>query len=100
MPRKFAPLPKDHPLIGDICKACDKPFKIEDEITLITLGPGDDPEEQAKARAGKAYNAVAAPVHWACSGLVEYHGYGCALDGNPKDGPCKSCDEWEAKHGG
>lgn len=69
MARKFAPLLEDHPLIGDQCPACHKSFQAGDEVTLITLGPGDDPEAQAKARAGKAYNAVAAPVHWACSGL-------------------------------
>ena len=73
MSRKFHPLSADHPLVtdGDICRACLKPFKEGDETTLVTLGPGADPEEQAKANAGKAYTAIALPIHWACSGQGE-----------------------------
>jgi hypothetical protein len=65
--RKFNPLTADHPLVGDICPACGKAFEEGDATTLIPLGPGDDAEAQARCRAGRAYNAVAAPIHWACA---------------------------------
>ena len=65
--RKFSPLSADHPLIGDICPACRKPFVAGDITTLIPLGPGDDEESQERCRKGRVYNAVAAPVHWSCA---------------------------------
>ena len=73
MARKMGPLNAEHPLFldGTQCPACQKGFKMGDYVTLIVLGPGDDPEEQANAKAGRAYNAVAAPVHWDCAGEVE-----------------------------
>ena len=49
------------------CPACDKTFVIGDYTALIELGPGDDLEEQKKALAGRAYNAVAVEVHWSCA---------------------------------
>ena len=68
--RKMGPLAADHPLVRDAeqCPACKVHFEAGDHVTLISLGPGDAPEEQAKARAGRAYNAVASCVHWACAG--------------------------------
>ena len=66
--RKFGPKIADHPSIGEICPACRKPFQAGDYTTLVCLGPGDDKEEQEKAISGRAYNAVAAEVHWACAG--------------------------------
>ncbi len=71
MMRKFSPLPKDHWLVGQTCPACSKVFQEGDETTLITLGPGDSPEEQEKARMGRAYNAVAISVHWDCAGGIK-----------------------------
>lgn len=67
--RRMGPLAAGHPLIqhGDRCPACEQPFVVGQYVTLIILGPGDDPEAQEKARAGLAYNAVADPVHWACA---------------------------------
>lgn len=65
--RKFGPLPADHPLVGDTCAACRVNFVAGDEMTLVSLGPGDDSEEREKATAGRPYNSVAAPVHWACA---------------------------------
>lgn len=67
MSRKFGPKSVDHPSIGSNCPACGKPFAAGDYTTLIALGPGDDPDNQAKANAGRAYNAVAVEVHWACA---------------------------------
>jgi hypothetical protein len=63
---KFAPLKLGHPLIGEICLACQKPFVAGDVTTLIALGPGDDPEAREKAKKRLPYSAVAVPVHWDC----------------------------------
>lgn len=66
-PRKFGPRPKDHPSVGLKCPGCGELFKEGDYITLIPIGPGNDPEEQEKAREGKHYIAVAVEVHWSCA---------------------------------
>ena len=66
-PEKMGPLELDHPLIGDLCPACNVPFKEGELVTLVVLGPGDDPEERKKAREGEPYHAVALPLHWACA---------------------------------
>lgn len=62
--RMFGPeyLPKH-----ERCKACGDVFKSGDYSTLISLGPGEDPEAQEKAREGKPYNAVAIKIHWKCA---------------------------------
>lgn len=62
--RKFGPKTTDE---LRKCPACHKPFRAGDYTTLIALGPGDDPDAQAQARAGRPYNAVALEVHWACA---------------------------------
>jgi len=68
MPRKFAPLAADHPLVtdGTLCAGCSKPFVAGDVTTIVAIGPGDDPEQQQRARQGKVYNAVGAVAHYAC----------------------------------
>ena len=66
MPR-FEPLAPDHPLIGKECVACQVEFAAGDVTTLVALGPGNDPDEQQRAREGRHYNAIAAPLHWACA---------------------------------
>lgn len=65
--RKFGPKDKDHFSVGKPCPACQTPFAAGDITTLITLGPGDDPDAQERARAGRAYNAVAVEVHYPCA---------------------------------
>ncbi|MHC4214260.1 MAG: hypothetical protein ACYSWP_12905 [Planctomycetota bacterium] len=65
--RKFEPLPAEHPGIGEECTACRKEIKEGDILTLVPIGPGDDPEEMAKCYAGKAYNAQAIMIHWTCA---------------------------------
>lgn len=67
--RKFLPLPADHPLItdGEKCPACNIQFVAGDVVTLIPLGPGDDPEVRRRVQEGRAYNAIALPIHWACA---------------------------------
>lgn len=71
MSRKFGPKSPGHPSVGTECPACHKPFVAGDYTTLVLLGPGDDPEQQALARDGRAYNAVAIEVHWTCAGGTE-----------------------------
>ena len=66
---KMGPLKKDHPVLKKECSACHKLFNEGDFVTLIPLGPGDDPESQEKAQQGKSYHAeVAAIVHFSCAG--------------------------------
>lgn len=64
---RFGPKTAKHPSVGKPCPACRKKFKVGDYTTLITLGPGDNKEQQQKARTGRAYNAVAVEVHWVCA---------------------------------
>ena len=66
-PRRMGPLSGDHPCVGEECPACKKSFAAGEYVTLVPLGPGDDPEDQERARVGRVYNAVAVPVHWACA---------------------------------
>lgn len=65
--RKFGPKKANHPSIYVECLACHKKFKEGDFTTLISLGPGDDPEEQEKARQGRPYDAMAVEIHFACA---------------------------------
>lgn len=67
--RKFGPKMADHPSVGKKCPACGIPFVAGDYTSLVALEPGDDPEEQEKARQGRPYNAVASEVHAACAGM-------------------------------
>jgi hypothetical protein len=67
--RKFGPKKTDQDEDGKIraCEACGKPFKKGDFTTLVSLGPGDDPEAQENCRMGRVYNAVAIEIHWICA---------------------------------
>lgn len=65
--RKFGPKAADHPSVGTRCPACQVPFDVGDYTTLVALGPGDDPVSQEHARQGRAFNAQALEVHWACA---------------------------------
>lgn len=65
--RKFDPLATDHPLLQQDCPACRQTFLPGDVVTLVALGPGDDPAARQRAREGRPYNAVTTPVHWACA---------------------------------
>jgi hypothetical protein len=69
--RRFGPKQSNHPTVGKECPACDKPFEEGDYTTLVTLGPGDDKEQQEKCREGRPYNAVASEVHWECAGGIK-----------------------------
>ena len=63
--RKFGPK-ESVDKFGHVCPACNQPFKIGDYTGLISIGPGEDPEEQEKCREGRPYYAVAKEAHWAC----------------------------------
>ena len=60
-------LKEGHPLTkGEKCPACQKGFEGNQAITLVSIGPGDDPEGMQACREGRVYNAVAIPAHWWC----------------------------------
>ena len=65
--RKFGPKTSGHFSVGELCPACQDPFAVGDFTALIPLGPGEDAEQQRTAREGRAYDAVAVEVHWACA---------------------------------
>jgi hypothetical protein len=65
--RRLGPKPAEHSSVGRPCPACQDPFEIGDYTALVPIGPGRDPEEQALARAGLSYNAIALEVHWVCA---------------------------------
>ncbi len=65
--RKFGPKKADHHSVGKPCPACSKPFVEGDFTTLIVLGPGDSEERRERAKAGRAYNAVAVEIHFDCA---------------------------------
>lgn len=56
-----------HPAIGELCAACQQPFRVGDFTTLVPLGPGKDKDTQERAREGRPYNAVSAHVHYSCA---------------------------------
>ena len=64
---KSSPLTSEAQIVGRPCAACNKAFAIGDVLTLVPLGPGDNPEARIAARAGRAYTGVAAMLHWACA---------------------------------
>lgn len=67
--RTFAPLAEDNPFIGIPCIACDIDFQPGDQITLVYVGPGDDPDDQQKFRDGRFHSGAAAALHRACAGV-------------------------------
>ncbi len=67
MRRRFGPKTAQHPSVGEKCPACGVPFAVGDYTTLVSIGPGSDPENQQLCRDGKPYNAVAVEVHWDCA---------------------------------
>lgn len=66
MSRRLGPKSADHHSVGKSCAACRVPFAAGDYTALVELGPGSDPDEQRACREGRAYNAVAVEVHYAC----------------------------------
>jgi hypothetical protein len=65
--RQFGPKAPDHPGVGVECLACGVPFVVGDYTALVPVGPGDDPDQQAKARDGRPYTAIGVEVHWLCA---------------------------------
>lgn len=52
--------------IGAICPACEQPIQGGDAVSILMLGPGNDPDRRAKALAKVPYDIVCVEVHWAC----------------------------------
>lgn len=68
-PRKYPPLQADSPLVGDpkqFCPGCKQQFVEGDIVTIVVIGPGDDPEARRAHREGLAYTAVGVAAHYAC----------------------------------
>lgn len=68
--RKTAPLEAGHPYLAapvTRCAACQEYLEVGAVLTLVTLGPGPDIDQQRKCRDFLAYNAFAAVVHWTCA---------------------------------
>lgn len=63
-PRRFGPRRPDAPVKE--CPGCRELLRAGQFTTLVVIGPGPDIEERAKARTGRAYNAVAIEAHWSC----------------------------------
>lgn len=58
-----------HPLVGASCPACDGRLRAGDLLALVYIGPGANPEDQVKARAGRWHTGAAVAVHAACAGV-------------------------------
>jgi hypothetical protein len=69
--RRFGPTQPDHWSVGQLCPACHRPIEAGDFTTLVALGPGANPEQRERARAGRFYNAVGVVVHHGCATGVE-----------------------------
>jgi len=64
----YGPIAPNHPAVGtQQCAACKQLLKAGEVITLVPIGPGDDPVERERARLNRPYNAVAVIAHWACA---------------------------------
>ena len=49
-----------------VCPGCLRMIQPGEMVTLIHVGPGEHPEERAKAVAKQPYTAVTMPAHLAC----------------------------------
>lgn len=68
LPATLRTYPTPGPAIaGECCPACDE--ELTGWITLVHIGPGSDPQDQAKARAGRWHTGAAVAVHAACAGV-------------------------------
>ena len=65
-PQRLGPLPADHPSVNLPCPACWRPIVVGAFVALVSIGPGDDPEERQKAAHGRPYTATAVVAHWEC----------------------------------
>lgn len=66
--RVFDGLSSDHPLYDEPCPGCDGQLGGAGRVALVYVGPGDDPDSQDKARAGRWHTGAAVAVHAACAG--------------------------------
>lgn len=68
IPRLMGPLKADHPAVRDdqTCAGCDLCFCEGEYVTLVAIGPGDDPEARERAREGRPYDAVSVIAHYSC----------------------------------
>lgn len=72
-PGRFDPLPADHPGIGEPCAGCRQPLAAGDRVSLCNPTV-TDPDEKAKASAGRPHNAEVVLAHEHCVTLWEVNG--------------------------
>jgi hypothetical protein len=72
--RAFPPLAADHPSVGDVCAVCGEELLADAIVTVIPLGPGADPDDQAKATRGGWYSCLGVIGHASCAGIAERNG--------------------------
>lgn len=61
------PKTADERAVGQNCPACGVPLADGDQVAVLALGPGADPDARAKARAREPYTAVVVELHWSCA---------------------------------
>jgi len=60
-------LSADHFMVGLPCPACLEPLAEGEPIALVPIGPGEDEDDRAKARAGGWHSGSSVATHWACA---------------------------------
>jgi hypothetical protein len=65
------PLTERSPQLRTACPACHAQFRIGDYVTLVPLGPGDDPVQRRLAAHNEPYEAAAVEAHYACATGVD-----------------------------
>jgi hypothetical protein len=70
---KLGPLQEKDELIitESYCVSCGMQFSLGEFYTLIPVGPGTDAEARRRARAGRKFQSVTIPAHWACVTGIE-----------------------------
>jgi hypothetical protein len=61
-------LPTGHPLLDQLCPACDDNLNHEEPTVLVLVGPGTDQDDLDKARDGGWHSGLGVPVHLSCTG--------------------------------
>lgn len=69
IPKVFPEVVETHPLAEVPCPACGYPLANGEPVALLVLGPGADPEAQAKCRRAAWFTAAGIALHAACAGV-------------------------------
>jgi hypothetical protein len=81
---------------GRTCPACQRAFAQSEVVTVVPIGPGDDQDDQRRARESRWYSAAAVVAHAACAGLdVDAR----VMNSHDPQAECGSPDDREASNG-